>query len=136
MEHGRHNVTVGLLFIAGFMVLGFVLVYLRDFSPDREEWIAKYAEGAHFETRLAHVHGTLFALLNVAIGLVLPRIGVAAARRRVIAWLAIVGMLMPLGILGEVTLGLPPAFVLIGGASMFAGVAWAGVAWARSSLPA
>ena len=44
---------------------------------------------------------------------------------------------MPLGILGEVTLGTTPLFVLAGGAMMFVAVTWAGVLAARGwSSPA
>ncbi|MBK6454252.1 MAG: hypothetical protein KBF50_10050 [Steroidobacteraceae bacterium] len=39
--------------MAGFMVFGFVLIYLRDFAPGKEQWIAEYAVGKHFESRLA-----------------------------------------------------------------------------------
>ena len=58
---GRKNIAAGFLFLAAFMVYGFVLIYLRDFAPGKEAWIASYDTGAHFETRLAHVHGNLFA---------------------------------------------------------------------------
>ena len=56
MATGRINIAVGLLLMAGFMVLGFALIYLRDFAMGREDWVASYAAGKHFETRLAHVH--------------------------------------------------------------------------------
>lgn len=69
MKHGKANVSADLLFMAVFMVFGFVLIYLRDFAPDRDQWIADYAVGKHFESRLAHVHGNLFALLNIWLGI-------------------------------------------------------------------
>lgn len=50
MTYGRSNIAAGLLFMAGFMAFGFVLIYLRDFAPDREQWIADYAVGKHFES--------------------------------------------------------------------------------------
>ena len=50
------------------------LVYLRDFAPGKEAWIASDAVGKHFETRLAHAHGNLFALINIAVGLVLTAV--------------------------------------------------------------
>ena len=133
MASGRWNVAGGFLFISAFVVLGFVLIYLRDFAPGKESWIADYAVGKHFETRLAHAyaHGNLFALINVGVGLVLPSIVAGAATKRGVAWLALGGMLMPAGILGEVVLGTPPYVVMAGGAMMFVAVTWAGVLVAR-----
>ncbi len=132
VETGRHNVTVGLVSLIGFAAMGFVLVYLRDFAPGKEEWTAAYAVGKHFESRLAHVHGNLFALLNIAIGLTLPRMASAGSLRSWAAAAAMLGMLMPIGILGEVLLGTSPIFVLVGGASMLTGLILATVAWLRT----
>ena len=135
MASGRWNVGAGFLFVSAFVILGFVLVYLRDFAPGKVDWIASSESGKHFETRLAHAHGNLFALLNIAIGLVLPKLALSEGRRRILAWLGLIGMLMPLGILAEVTLGLPPYLVMLGGASMFVAVTWTGVAWLRTPAP-
>ena len=131
MASGRWNIAGGFLFVSGFVILGFVLIYLRDFAPGKEQWIADYATGKHFETRLAHAHGNLFALINVAIGLALPGLAASDGTKRALAWLGLGGMLMPLGILGEVVLGTPPYFVLAGGTMMFVAVTWAGVLAAR-----
>lgn len=131
MRQGKANIAAGLLFMAGFMMLGFVLIYLRDFAPGREQWIADYAIGKHFESRLAHVHGNLFAFLNVVVGYLLLRLPFQEATSKLISWLALAGMLMPVGILAEVLLGAPPLFVLIGGISMVVAIAWLGVAVAR-----
>lgn len=60
MMEGKRNIAAGFLFMAAFMVFGFILIYLRDFAPGKESWIANYATGKHFESRLAHVHGNLF----------------------------------------------------------------------------
>lgn len=137
MRTGRYNVGVGLLVMAGFMAYGFLLIYLRDFAPGKEEWIASYGYGKHFEARLAHVHGNLFALLNVALGFVLAKLGAASDRARATAAaLGIAGLLMPLGILGEVYLGLPPLLVLIGAVAMTAAVALTGVLALRHWAPA
>jgi hypothetical protein len=128
LKTGRYNVGVGLLIMAGFMAYGFVLIYLRDFAADKAEWIASYSVGKHFEARLAHVHGNLFALLNLALGFVLVRLGTASDRaRNVAAGLGLAGLLMPAGILAEVYLGLSPVFVLIGAISMTAAVSLTGV---------
>ena len=125
-----------LLVMAGFMLYGFLLIYLRDFAPDKDAWVASYSVGKHFESRLAHVHGALFSLLNLALGFVLARLGSATDRaRRVAAGLGLAGLLMPVGILGEVYLGLSPIFVLLGALSMTAAVQAneAGPAWIDGS---
>ena len=128
MKTGRYNVGVGLLVMAGFMLYGFVLIYLRDFAPDKAAWIASYSEGKHFESRLAHVHGALFSFLNLGLGFVLVRLEQAGDRVRTVAGtLGLVGLLMPAGILGEVYLGLSPIFVLLGAVAMTASVALTGV---------
>ncbi len=128
MKTGRYNVGVGLLVMAGFMLYGFLLIYLRDFAPDKEAWIASYGLGKHFEARLAHVHGNLLALLNLVLGFVLALLDRAPdGARAVAAGLGLTGLLMPLGILGEVYLGLSPVFVLVGALSATASVALSGV---------
>lgn len=140
MKTGRYNVGVGLLVMAGFMLYGFMLIYLRDFAPGKDAWIANYAVGKHFESRLAHVHGNLFALLNLVVGFVLAKLPTANDRgRSTTALLALGGLLMPTGILAEVYLGMSPIFVLLGGVSMTASVTLAGVLalrhWATSTTP-
>lgn len=133
MSEGRKNIAVGLIALAGFMLYGFVLIYLRDFAPGKEQWIANYAVGKHFESRLAHVHGNLFALINIAVGLVLARFPLPKATARSISWLGIAGLLMPLGILSEVLFSVPPVLVLAGGIAMVVCMAWLAVAVWRNS---
>lgn len=133
---GKLNIAAGLWFLAAFMVYGFFLIYLRDFAPGKAQWIADYAIGKHFESRLAHVHGNLFALLNVMVGYLLLRLPVQGASGRWISALALAGMLMPLGILSEVLFGLPPLLVIVGGVSMVAAMAWLGIAVWTSKLDA
>jgi len=118
MKTGRYNVGVGLLVM-----------------------VASYSVGKHFEARLAHVHGNLFALLNLALGFVLAKLGTASDRARTTAAaLGLGGLMMPAGILGEVYLGLSPIFVLLGAIAMTASVALSGVLalrhWARNEVTA
>jgi hypothetical protein len=127
MATGRYNIAVGFLMMAAFMLLGFGLIYMHDLASGRAEWIAQYGSGDHFEVRLAHVHGTLFALMNVAIGFVLSRAEGHQGRRRALAALGITGMLMPIGIASEVALGLPPVLVIVGAVAMTIATGWAGV---------
>jgi len=116
--NGKRNIATGLFVMGLFMAYGFLLIYLRDFAPGKEAWIDSYTRGAHFESRLAHVHGNLFALLNIVIGYLLLQFHDKLSNTNLISWLGITGILMPLGILAEVYLGFPPIFVLIGAISM------------------
>jgi hypothetical protein len=125
--NGKNNIAIGFLTMGAFMLYGFLLIYLRDFAPGKEQWIADYGVGKHFEARLAHVHGNLFALLNVGLGFVLARVRGLERQRAIAAVLGLVGLLMPTGILMEVYLGAPPIFVLIGAVAMTVSVALSGV---------
>jgi hypothetical protein len=114
------------------MAVGFLLVYLRHFNPDERPWLVGLAAGSQFELRVAHAHGGLFSLINIAIGLVLGRAAVSEAYANATSWLAIAGFLMPIGILGEVFLGLAPVLVIIGGACVL--IASLMAAWASLSV--
>lgn len=124
--NGKNNIAIGFLTMGFFMAYGFLLIYLRDFAPGKEEWINTYSTGKHFETRLAHVHGNLFAFLNILIGYLLLHFDAQLKNTKAISWLALTGLLMPLGILSEVYFGLPPALVLIGAIAMTVSVVWLG----------
>ncbi len=128
---GKRNIAYGFLTMGFFMAFGFLLIYLRDFAPGKEEWIDSYSIGKHFETRLAHVHGNLFAFLNIVIGYLLLTFNDRIGSARTISILALGGMLMPLGILAEVYLGASPVFVLLGAVSMTASVVWLGVSFLK-----
>lgn len=135
MHTGKASIVTGFLFLTLFMLYGFVLIFLRGFAPGKEQWIADYGVGVHFESRLAHVHGNLFALLNIAVGPVLLRLPLPATSGRWISGLALAGMLMPVGILAEVLIGAPPLFVIVGGISMTLAMGWLALAVWRVELP-
>lgn len=126
---GKNNIAIGFLTMGFFMAYGFLLIYLRDFAPDKEAWANSYSIGKHFETRLAHVHGNLFAFLNILIGYLLLHFDSKLKNTKVISWLALTGLLMPIGILTEVYFGLPPALVLIGAIAMTVSVVWLGISF-------
>jgi len=125
---GRKNIAWGFLFLALFMASGFFLGYMRDLAPGKEQWIAQYAAGSHFEFRLAHVHGSLFALINVAAGYLVMKFPVPAGHARAISWLALAGLLMPIGIVAHTLLAVPPVLVLVGGTAMIVATLW--MSWA------
>ncbi len=128
---GKLNIGIGLIVMAGFMLYGFYLIYARDFAPGKEAWIAGYAVHPHFEARLAHVHGNLFAFLNVLFGYLIMTLPVGKNAAKLVSSLALAGLLMPIGILSEIYLGLPPILVLIGAASIVAATLILGVAVIR-----
>ena len=127
--HGKNNIAIGFLVMGAFMLYGFLLIYLRDFAPDKQAWVDSYSSGKHFEARLAHVHGNLFAVLNVIIGYFLLYFQARLARTAAISWLALTGLLMPVGILAEVYFGATPVFVLVGAIAMTSSVFWLGVSF-------
>ena len=129
--NGKNNIAIGFLIMGLFMAYGFLLIYLRDFAPRKEEWVNSYSIGKHFESRLAHVHGNLFAFLNILIGYLLLHFRDKLQNVKAISWLALTGLLMPIGILTEVYFGLPPTLVLIGAIAMTASVIWLGVAFLK-----
>jgi hypothetical protein len=129
--NGKNNIAIGFLTMGLFMTYGFLLIYLRDFAPGKEEWVNNYSIGKHFESRLAHVHGNLFAFLNIVIGYLLLHFKDKLEHIKIISWLALSGLLMPLGILGEIYLGLSPVFVLLGALSMTASVIWMGISFLK-----
>ena len=129
--NGKNNIAIGFLTMGFFMAYGFLLIYLRDFAPGKEEWVNTYSIGKHFETRLAHVHGNLFAFLNIVIGYLLLHFQKELKNVKAISWLALIGLLMPIGILSEVYLGFPPIFVLLGAIAMTASVVWLGVSFLK-----
>jgi hypothetical protein len=93
-----------------------------------------YSIGKHFESRLAHVHGNLFAFLNILIGYLLLHFRDKLQNVKTISWLALTGLLMPIGILTEVYFGLPPVLVLIGAIAMTASVIWLGFSFINLKL--
>ena len=129
--NGKNNMAIGFLVMGLFMIYGFILIYLRDFAPGKEEWANSYSIGKHFESRLAHVHGNLFAFLNILIGYLLLHFNDKLNNVKSISWLALTGLLMPIGILSEVYFGLPLVLVLIGAIAMTASVIWLGVSFLK-----
>ena len=132
--NGKNNISIGFLTMGAFMAYGFLLIYLRDFAPGKEEWVNSYSVGKHFESRLAHVHGNLFAFLNILIGYLLLHFQSRLTSTKIISWLALTGLLMPTGILAEVYFGAPPVFVLIGAIAMTASVVWLGISFYKMKI--
>ncbi len=120
---GRRNLVAGFGALLGFLLYGFFLLYRRDFAPGREHWVAGFADGKLHASRLAHAHGNLLALVNVAVGLFLHRLGRSTPVTRAASWLEVAGLGMPLGIAMEAHLGAPPYPVLAGGAAAAVSVA-------------
>jgi hypothetical protein len=132
--NGKNNISIGFLTMGAFMAYGFLLIYLRDFAPGKEEWVNSYSVGKHFESRLAHVHGNLFAFLNILIGYLLLHFQSRLTSTKIISWMALTGLLMPIGILAEVYFGAPPVFVLMGAIAMTASVVWLGISFFKMKI--
>jgi len=115
---GKWNIAVGLFVLAGFMVYGFFLIYMRDFYIGKEAWIAASHTGDHFEARLAHVHGNLFSVLNILYGYLMLKLTVPTTYAKWVSRFALAGLLMPIGIFAELYLGLPFYLVLVGALSI------------------
>lgn len=115
---GRWNIGIGLGLMVLFMLYGFFLIYMRDLAPGRAAWIAGANVSPHFEARLAHAHGNLFSLINIVYGALLLWLPVRPRRVKWISVLALLGLLMPVGILSEIYLGLPPVLVVFGAVSI------------------
>ena len=98
---GKKNIAIGFLTMGIFMLYGFLLIYLRDFAPNKIEWVNSYSIGKHFESRLAHVHGNLFAVLNIIIGFILIQYSNRLNQADKISWLALGGLLMPLSFINS-----------------------------------
>ena len=91
--------------------------------PLYEETLFRFAEQAEMAAFLTNK-----MLLPAALGFVLARLGTAAdGARKVTAALGLAGLLMPVGILGELYLGLSPVFVLLGAVAMTASVVLSGI---------
>ena len=74
------------------------------------------------------MHGNLFALLNLLVGYLLWQLPIAKKAASRISWLALAGMLMPIGILTEVLFGVPPLLVIVGGISIVFSMIYLGFA--------
>jgi len=129
--NGKNNIAIGFIVMGLFMAYGFLLIYLRDFAPNAKEWAESYSIGKHFEARLAHVHGNLFAFLNILMGYLLLHFQAKIKNTKIISWLALTGLLMPIGILAEIYLGLPPYLVLVGATAMTVSVVWMGISFLK-----
>jgi hypothetical protein len=46
--NGKNNIAIGFLTMGLFMAYGFLLIYLRDFAPGKEEWVNSYSIGKAF----------------------------------------------------------------------------------------
>ncbi|NPA28191.1 MAG: hypothetical protein GXN91_03995 [Epsilonproteobacteria bacterium] len=115
---GKLNISVGLLVMAAFMAYGFWLIYMRDFHPNKEAWIAASDMGKHFESRIAHVHGNLFSIINIIYGYLILTLPIPSGYAKLASIFALGGLLMPLGILAEAHFGAPYYLVLVGAISI------------------
>ena len=93
--------------LAPFMLCGSAPVFLRGFAPGKKPWVTGHAAGRRFESRFAPARGNLFALVNIAAGLVLECLPTPAGTKRRTSGLAFAGMLMPPGIVAGAAFAVP-----------------------------
>jgi hypothetical protein len=109
----RRHLAVGFVALALFALLGALLEGLHAFKVDAYLNVAQ--ETRRMMLRLAHAHGTLIALVNVAFGLTVrafPRAGSKLASSALFAALALVPLGFGLGAVGA-RAGDPGALVLL-----------------------
>ncbi|MFT6333514.1 MAG: hypothetical protein ACI86M_000658 [Saprospiraceae bacterium] len=134
---GNNNIVIGFLIIGSFMAYDFLLIYLRNISSGKEEWDNSYSIGKHFETRLAHVHGNLFAFLNILIGYLILMFSKDFGNDKGISWLALIGLFISLVILTEVYCGVSLVLALIGAIAMAISVLWLAISfWKMKEIAA
>ena len=109
----RRHLAVGFATLALFVLLGALLEGLHAFKVDAYLNVAH--ETRRMMLRLAHAHGTLIALVNVAFGLTVrafPNAGSKLASSALLAALALVPLGFGLGAVGAKGGG-PGALVLL-----------------------
>ena len=80
------------------------------------------------------MHGNLFSLLNIIFGFLLVKLSLKETLAKWASWMALAGLLMALGILGDVYLDLSYYFVLVGGLFMFLATVALGIAVVQSEV--
>jgi hypothetical protein len=94
-ELGRRHLRFGWYALAAFSVLGLGLELLHAFKLGFYLDVA--SETRRLMWRLAHAHGTLLALVNIAFGGCASRLEPGRSRRRASACLVVAALSMPLG---------------------------------------
>ena len=122
----RRHMRFGWAALLAFLALGLVLEGLHGLKVG---WYLDLASSTRrLMFTLAHAHGTLLALLNIAYALTIPRVP-AAATKTASSWLIAGSLLMPVGFLvgGVVTYGGDPnpgiALAAVGGVVLLVAVA-------------
>jgi hypothetical protein len=94
-ELARRHLRFGWYVLAAFSVLGLGLELLHAFKLGLYLDVA--SETRRLMWRLAHAHGTLLALVNIAFGACAARLEPGRARRRASACFIVAALSMPLG---------------------------------------
>jgi hypothetical protein len=129
--NGKKNIAIGFLTKGLFMAYAFLLKYIKDFATSKEEWANSCSIGKHVEMRIAQVSGNPFNFLTHLMGYLVSPVTHRLRNVNTISWLALIGLLMPIGLVTAVDFGLPPALVLIGAMAMTRSVVWLGFALLR-----
>ena len=112
----RKNILTGILVLVFFLAMG---AYLKTQIGSSEEWMKSLQHGMW---KAAHVHGTVFGMLNLLFGILMAVFSLKDGIVKIGSILAVVGVLMPFGLF---LTGIAPAMKFltpIGGFSMI--IAW------------
>jgi hypothetical protein len=91
----RRHLRFGWYALGCFSVLGIALELLHAYKQGF--YLDVGNETRRLMWRLAHAHGTLLALVNVAFGCSVPHLAPGSSRQRASACLIVAAVLMPLG---------------------------------------
>jgi hypothetical protein len=95
VESGRANIAVGLAAMVAAAFGGFALG--NNLDP---YFAAGYAQIPlwRYLTKAGHSHGMPFGLINMVVGLLLPRLSCTVRTKRVAAVLTVVSLFLPIGV--------------------------------------
>lgn len=122
----RKNIIAGIAVLVFFLVLG---AYLKSQIGSSEEWMKSMQHGLW---KAAHVHGTIFGILNILLGILIATFSLDGGLVKAASILALVGLIfMPFGLF---LWGISPLFQFmspIGGFSMIISWVLTGIAFVR-----
>ena len=122
----RKNIITGIAVLVFFLVLG---AYLKSQIGSGEEWMKSMRHGMW---KAAHVHGSIFGMLNILLGLLIGAFSLNGGLVRAASLLAVAGAIfMPFGLF---LTGVASAFKVltpVGGLAMIGAWVLIGVAYIR-----
>ncbi|MFN7326705.1 MAG: hypothetical protein ACK5SQ_08990 [Chitinophagales bacterium] len=117
---GKKNIGFGFLFLGFFLVHSFFVTYLFTETQSTDgKFFNKLAPAL-----LGDLFGLLFSVINILIGSILSKTGANQTGRKVVSWLAIVGLFSPLNAIVHFHFGVPGLLIIIGAISLLLSIFW------------